>query len=265
MEHKAKKMRLSPSVDAPDLSQRNQLAVVSLNLGPLKSPMTAPYQSSSPSNGTVRLPPTPAASSVGSEDSRPPVNGSSSQPIQESADFRRLSVKSLLSDDSPGDSGSGSENVWPGILNIGAPNNIQKTVYGIDRGVADRDLPKNNDMIALDQVTPTLATAGLDRTYGDSGNDDLISEFGFGLNAVDDFSLEPVGYYANPPVTVSISKSLEPLPAVLQDNPMNLLYFHHFLNHTARILVPHDCSENPFKSILPQSTSSTFLAHHSGS
>lgn len=34
---------------------------------------------------------------------------------------------------------------------------------------------------------------------------------------------------------------------------MNMLYFHHFLNHTARILVPHDCSENPFKSILPQS------------
>lgn len=34
---------------------------------------------------------------------------------------------------------------------------------------------------------------------------------------------------------------------------MNLLYFHHFLNHTARILVPHDCSENPFRNILPQS------------
>ncbi|KAL8952223.1 MAG: hypothetical protein Q9183_007402, partial [Haloplaca sp. 2 TL-2023] len=33
---------------------------------------------------------------------------------------------------------------------------------------------------------------------------------------------------------------------------MNLLYFHHFLNHTARILVPHDCAANPFKNILPQ-------------
>lgn len=33
---------------------------------------------------------------------------------------------------------------------------------------------------------------------------------------------------------------------------MNLLYFHHFLNHTARILVPHDCSANPFRNILPQ-------------
>lgn len=35
---------------------------------------------------------------------------------------------------------------------------------------------------------------------------------------------------------------------------MNLLYFHHFLNHTARILVPHDCERNPFRLILPEST-----------
>jgi hypothetical protein len=37
---------------------------------------------------------------------------------------------------------------------------------------------------------------------------------------------------------------------------MNLLYFHHFINCTARILVPHDCERNPFRHILPESKSS---------
>jgi hypothetical protein len=31
------------------------------------------------------------------------------------------------------------------------------------------------------------------------------------------------------------------------------LYFHHFLNHTARMLVPHNCDNNPFISVLPSS------------
>lgn len=45
-----------------------------------------------------------------------------------------------------------------------------------------------------------------------------------------------------------------PCTQLLLENPMNLLYFHHFLNHTARILVPHDCERNPFRLILPEST-----------
>lgn len=176
--------------------------------------------------------------------------GPSSQHLQDSNDFRRLSVKSLLSEDSPADSGNGIDNNFPGKLNIG-PFTYQKTTYGIDRGFPDLDLPHNNDMIALNGVTPTMATVELDRNEGDLGNDDSYSEFGFGLNACEGFN-EGSGYYAKP-VTVSISRSFEPLPPTLQENPMNLLYFHHFVNHTARMLVPHDCSENPFKSILPQS------------
>lgn len=198
----------------------------------------------------MRVPPTPAASSVGSEDLHQPITGFSPQQSQESNDFRRLSVKSLLSEDSPADSGSGSDSVFPGKLNI-SPFNYQKTTYGIDRGFPDLDLPRNNDMIALNGVTPTMGTVDLDRNEADLANEDLYSEFGFGLNVSEGFN-EGSGYYATP-VTVSISRSLEPLPPTLQDNPMNLLYFHHFVNHTARMLVPHDCSENPFKSILPQS------------
>lgn len=178
------------------------------------------------------------------------MTGPSAQQSQESNDFRRLSVKSLLSEDSPAESGNGNDNVFPGRLNIG-PFNYQKTTYGIDRGFPDLDLPHNNDMIALNGVTPTMGIAELDRNESDIGNDDLCSEFGFGLSASEGFN-EGSGYYTSP-VTVSISRSLEPLPPTLQKNPMNLLYFHHFVNHTARMLVPHDCSENPFKSILPQS------------
>lgn len=256
-DHRAKKLRLSPSIDSPDgyaknlaFPPNNFAAARQIKMGPMISPQSIRYGSSSPSNGNGRVPPTPTGSSVGSEDIHQPIMGPSSQQSQESNDFRRLSVKSLLSEDSPADSGSGCDVVFPGKLNVG-PFNYQKTTYGIDRGFPDIDLPHNNDMIALNGVTPTMGTVDLDRNEGDLGNEDLYSEFGFGLNASEGFN-EGSGYYASP-VTVSISRSLEPLPPTLQDNAMNLLYFHHFVNHTARMLVPHDCSENPFKSILPQS------------
>lgn len=255
-DHTAKKLRLSPSIDSSDAYPKNPAfppsnfaAARQMKLGPMISPQSMRYQSSSPSNGSVRVPLTPAASSAGSEDIHQSMTGPSPQQLQDSNDFRRLSVKSLLSEDSPADSGSSSDSVFPGKLNIG-PFHYQKTTYGVDRGFPDLDLPHNNDMIALSGVTPTMGIAELDKNEADLGNEDLYSEFGFGLNASEGFN-EGSGYYASP-VTVSISRSLEPLPPTLQDNPMNLLYFHHFVNHTARMLVPHDCSENPFKSILPQ-------------
>ena len=126
--------------------------------------------------------------------------------------------------------------------------------YGLDRGFPDMDLPINNDDLALNGITPTITAA---TGYSFLKAEDAIdepnnpSEFGFGLNAPNSAHGEG-GYYAKP-VPVAIPRSLGHLPATLRENPMNLLYFHHFLNHTARILVPHDCSENPFKSILPQS------------
>ncbi|KAF8543644.1 fungal-specific transcription factor domain-containing protein [Trichophaea hybrida] len=51
---------------------------------------------------------------------------------------------------------------------------------------------------------------------------------------------------------MSIPRRLDPLPQWLLSNDQNKMYFHHYLKHTARLLVPHDCSENPFKHILPQ-------------
>lgn len=60
-------------------------------------------------------------------------------------------------------------------------------------------------------------------------------------------------YRMNSYLDFAIPGRLDPLPQLLRGNKKNRMYFHHYLNHTARLLVPHDCSENPFKSILPQS------------
>jgi hypothetical protein len=118
----------------------------------------------------------------------------------------------------------------------------ESTTYGYDLGLPDRDTPNNDDFSAIAIFSPQAGTLGLDDETP-YGNADTRS------NAM---AFESGGYYAKP-VAIRISKSLGALPPILLENPMNLLYFHHFLNHTARILVPHDCEQNPFRQILPES------------
>ena len=120
--------------------------------------------------------------------------------------------------------------------------------YGLDRGHSDLDIPKNYDIAAIDGASP------FQHSEPDSWLDSVelvVPEFGFGLPKRE-FVFAKGGYYASP-VPITIPRMLKPLPSILLDNPMNLLYFHHFLNHTAKILVVHDCSQNPFRTILPQS------------
>ena len=137
---------------------------------------------------------------------------------------RRLSVNSLLRSPTQKELGN------------------QVSLYGIDRGFPDLDIRRNEDANVL------VRTAPLSHNGSFSEEPSLQQpEFGFGLSTQSED-----GYYARP-VSVTIPKSLEPLPWLLLDNQMNLLYFHHFLNHTARILVPHDCAANPFRIILPLS------------
>lgn len=117
--------------------------------------------------------------------------------------------------------------------------------YGLDCGRPDRDLALNNDHAAID------ISAALDmiNSRGRSEESRLSPTYRSTPAAQNaDYS----GYYANP-VPINIPRYLSPLPSTLLENPINLVYFHHFLNHTSRMLVPHDCDSNPFMSVLPAS------------
>ena len=138
-------------------------------------------------------------------------------------DPRRLSVNSLL--------------LSPTRLEFAN----QAETYGIDRGSPDLDIPKNDDNTVLEYTTPASKHSSISEVAGTSLETYVINS---GHNAGE--------YYANS-IPVTISRILEPLPTVLLESQMNMLYFHHFLNHTAKILVPHDCEDNPFRIILPQS------------
>lgn len=167
---------------------------------------------------------------------------------RETSDPRRLSVNSLLS----------------GPPGIPAPRSIPEvqhwsvkyqdvysdtTTFGIDRGFKDLDVGKNDDMNAISGTSPVASRAHMELIL-DRDGDVIPVEFGFGMET-SDLAFSNGSYY-DKPVAISIPRALEPLPSKLLENPMNLLYFHHFINHTADCLVPHNCSSNPFKSILPQ-------------
>ncbi|KAL8672671.1 MAG: hypothetical protein Q9168_002877 [Polycauliona sp. 1 TL-2023] len=241
-----KRRRLSPAFDPVQPIPSPQYGF----FGPASSSSSVGLQSSavnllsSPANSTVGIPPTPTASSVTSDDARNRSISNTTRPPQDSPDLRRLSVKSLLSDDSPVDSGNETPQITSTI-------NTPTIEYGVDRGARDLDVPRNDDAAALDGVSPSLANLDYFNTGSASREEgNQPAEFGFGLYGTNSAHAQG-GYYAKA-VTVTIPRALTPLPPSLQDNKMNLLYFHHFLNHTARILVPHDCSANPFKNILPQ-------------
>ncbi|KAJ4301297.1 hypothetical protein N0V90_003388 [Kalmusia sp. IMI 367209] len=171
-------------------------------------------------------------SSVGTDESVLRTASKSTNSAYPPVDLRRLSVQSLLSGP-PGTSMQHGRQ-YP----IG---DDEYTVYGYDVGLHDLDIPQNDDMNAIAIFSPPSGAMDID---GDSRSGSVEPRG-------KDMAFEKGGYYAKP-VPIKISKSLEPLPPLLLENPMNLLYFHHFLNHTARILVPHDCERNPFRLILPE-------------
>jgi hypothetical protein len=195
------------------------------------SPFAGPLDPHSP---YVTMPLTPS-SSVNSEESV--WRGAPSQQSPPNPpDLRRMSVQNIINNDfSEHSHYSGSGRRYP-IADYSA------TTYGYDLGLPDLDTPNNDDFSAITIFSPQATRMELDgdTDYGDA---DPRSQ---------DMAFESGGYYAKP-VPIRITKSLGTLPAILMENPMNLLYFHHFLNHTARILVPHDCERNPFRQILPQS------------
>lgn len=164
--------------------------------------------------------------------------------------FRRLSVNSLLSGDSVPSQEERLREATGSYLGLDSKVNRlqQSTYYGIDRGFTDLDVGVNDDLNAITGASPKLSRREI--VGEEDAEEEHPTEFGFGAyaNEVDGFA----GGYYDRPVIVRIPQTFEPLPDKLRDNPMNLLYFHHFLNHTSRVLVPHDDpGSNPFRTVLP--------------
>jgi hypothetical protein len=190
---------------------------------------------------TMLLPRSHASSSPGQDRHTP---GSNHAPRPESLHLLHHS-EDLRTDsrdkdsDHPRSESHAAQSKWQAYLTSVTDN------YGLDSGRPDRDLTLNNDHAAID-INSTV-----DKVSSQSRNRESFSPTSFpGFSGVQksDFS----GYYASP-VPINIPRYLSPLPSSLLKNPINLLYFHHFLNHTSKMLVPHDCDNNPFVSVLPSS------------
>ncbi|KAH5081561.1 hypothetical protein HBH95_063810 [Parastagonospora nodorum] len=220
-------------LDANNCGQTQLFSTASpeTTMSDVQSPYTGPLDPYSP---YVPKPLTPG-SSVNSEENAWRSTTSIESPANEAPDLHRMSVHSIINNEfSEHSQGAGCGRQYP-IADCSA------TTYGYDLGLPDLDTPNNDDFSAISIFSPQTDRMELDgeTTHGSA---DPRSQ---------DMAFERGGYYAEP-VPIRIPKSLGPLPRILMENPMNLLYFHHFLNHTARLLVPHDCEQNPFRQILPQ-------------
>lgn len=123
------------------------------------------------------------------------------------------------------------------------------TFYGVDLGFPDLDLGRNDDANAITGLRLGNGHAQ-DEFKVPAAEDDMHADEA--SSSGERRLTGPKAYYERP-VPVRIPRDLEPLPAKLRENPMNLLYFHHFMNHTARALVPHDDQQsNPYRHVLPQ-------------
>ncbi|KAK6430889.1 hypothetical protein LTR95_012952 [Oleoguttula sp. CCFEE 5521] len=229
-DHSSKRMKLSPRMPFLGGQPSPPYAVPRPpSMHDQQSPDSTYYTPHSISS-IVNTPATPGSSISTTSPFPPPPPAPMS--IQDPPDLRRLSVKSLLSD--PSDESMRPQHV--------RSDSHSSRLYGYDHGLPDLDAPRNDDRGAIGPRSPDLRRTSDARSETSTSSAEAEAR---------QMAFEPGGYY-DKPVPVRVPRALEPLPFELSDNPMNLLYFHHFLNHTARILVPHDCPENPLRSVLPQ-------------
>lgn len=132
-----------------------------------------------------------------------------------------------------------SKQKWKAYLNSVEDN------YGLDCGLLDLDLNKNDDHAAIDVNSALVLTGNRRASHVSRVMDSKLPE-------QPNWDGTKHGYYESP-VPINIPRYLSPLPSSLLENPINLMYFHHYLNHTSRMLVPHDCEDNPFVSVMPSS------------
>ena len=249
-----KRARLSPSMHLPDIGSQYQSYMhncvgnrASVSIPSIhRSPQSAPSKTFSPPHGGL-IPPSPAASSNGSDDSQ----HLTARFISNAQPDRRMSIESLISGNS--NQGSNSDAAFAGHMSGISNASTPKSSYGVDAGYPDLDMPRNDDKQALSGRAPVFSP-GLNPMS--SGGSQPPS------NGQSTNYIESVRPFYKSPIDVKIPEELEPLPPILLNEPMNLLYFHHFISHTARILVPHDCSGNPFRKILPRSEFRSWLLYY---
>lgn len=228
-----------PQISADSMSRYHGYRTLSESPGATLSESYSP-QPGSPTaySPYITVPLTPK--SVGSEGIVLQTTSTPQDSALSPSDPRRVSVQSLVNDfQSQGQYASSNQSESRRQYPIA---DSASTTYGYDLGLPDLDTPRNDDCSAIATFSPQSHTMEFDDETPHGTMDP-------GRKVV---AFEKGGYYAKP-VPIRIPKSLEPLPPLLMENQMNLLYFHHFLNHTARILVPHDCERNPFRHVLPKS------------
>ncbi|KAH6691319.1 hypothetical protein F5X68DRAFT_259401, partial [Plectosphaerella plurivora] len=129
----------------------------------------------------------------------------------------------------------------PPFHESGTDSTESYSFYGFDIGAQDRDIGRNDDAVCVPYI-------GLPACKSDGGvrlSSTSLRNYGAAHRGV--------GGYYDSPVPILIPRLLEPLPEKLKENRMNLLYFHHFINHTARVFVPYnDLLSNPFHTVLPK-------------
>jgi len=126
-------------------------------------------------------------------------------------------------------------------------------LYFLDSGKEDLDIAARSGPVTI------LGAEDMRRSSDDS------SEYTYGKARPTDFNDILFRYSCYEKlVSRQMPRHLLSLPDVSISNPTNLLYFHHFIDNTASLLVGHDCSCNPFKSIVPRSkTQSSKFCHRS--
>ena len=116
-------------------------------------------------------------------------------------------------------------------------------LYGFDVGYPDPDIENGGCCMILDFNPPEQMSA-LD--YGE-----LLEKESIDKELRHKSPKSNRGAFHSKPLSIRIPRFLVPLPDVLLKSSTRLLYFHHFINITAGLLVAHDCSKNPFRIILP--------------
>ncbi|KAL4889975.1 fungal-specific transcription factor domain-containing protein [Aspergillus ambiguus] len=248
--------RESPYQQEPDNSNPAQYSSP-----PEASSIYASYDSQSPSNATDAISPHSGNSQLVSTGLSPNIpNGPSDTTAAPEDFFTKVMNGHLPHQQSHGQPQEHTSSMSASIISArdpvlpdGASSPVKKwhayltsvtDNYGLDSGRPDLDLNKNDDHSAIDINYALDLINSQSATFPPA----IKSSEAPGRKV----QLDGTKYtYYSSPVPINIPRYLSPLPSTLVQTPINLMYFHHFLNHTAKMLVAHDCGNNPFVSVLP--------------